>query len=785
MSSIDIFPWTENFNTGLPNIDEQHQRLVQLLNLLADRMAHQSEIPALNSIFDELENYAVYHFQTEESIWHDFLPDDAMEAEHKEVHQAFIVAIGKLKNDKNSKPVNNVVEDILSFLTGWLASHILESDRFLAFVVQAIQSGLSVSSAKQQAREKIAGTTQVLIELILSSYAKNVANTLQLMREIARQELAEQNLQRLARALRLLGECNTVLIHAGNEQVLLDAICQLAVNTGGYLMAWVGYAEHNDEKTVRWVAQSGYEDGYLDNIKITWSDTEHGNGPTGTAIKTGLTVVNQDYRSNPMISPWKERAMQRGYQSSIALPLFINHDALGMLSIYSTEPFAFSNEEVILLEELANNLSYGIETLRTRVRNEAAQAALKQESEKNVALLRNASDGIHILDTDGYVLEVSDSFCTLLGYRRAEMIGMHVSQWDTHISKTEISKNIKGFFAQQVRAQFETRNRRKNGTILDVEVSSYPLQLNGKPVLFNSSRDITERKLAEKSLRESEFFIRTITNNIPGMVGYWTKDLICTFANSEYLTWFGRTSEQMQGISIQELLGKKLYRQSEHHILAVLRGENQKFERTMVKPNGETGYIFAQYIAHTVADEIQGFFVLVTDITQVKLAEAELRAATSVVETKDGIINQLKVYSADLNTTLNVLMKNKEKIIYDDKIALTKELEQLVMPFLSKLKKNSRNLNQQAIINVLEGNLQLLIDAYGQTNNFSTAARKLTPKEIQIASMIRQGLSTKEIAATLSLSNSTVNNHRINIRKKLGLDARSANLQSKLLSLQD
>jgi diguanylate cyclase (GGDEF)-like protein/PAS domain S-box-containing protein len=125
-----------------------------------------------------------------------------------------------------------------------------------------------------------------------------------------------------------------------------------------------------------------------------------------------------------------------------------------------------------------------------------AEQALRRESEKNLALLHNASDGIHILDIDGTILEVSDSFCAMLGYRREEMIGMNVAQF----SDDERMRVVRQQLLKPVRSQFETRHRRKDGRIIEVEVSSFPLQLDGKPVLFNSSRDITCRKLSEAKL---------------------------------------------------------------------------------------------------------------------------------------------------------------------------------------------------------------------------------------------------------------------------------------------
>ena len=133
-------------------------------------------------------------------------------------------------------------------------------------------------------------------------------------------------------------------------------------------------------------------------------------------------------------------------------------------------------------------------------RRNAYENALQSESEKTRFLLHNASDGVHILDFDGKLIEASDSFYKMLAYSRAEMVGMNVSQWDEQFVKAELPDIIKRQYAQMGRTQFETRHRRKDGTILDVEISGFPLELDGKPVMFYSSRDITERKRSEVEL---------------------------------------------------------------------------------------------------------------------------------------------------------------------------------------------------------------------------------------------------------------------------------------------
>ena len=193
--------------------------------------------------------------------------------------------------------------------------------------------------------------------------------------------------KRAERALRTLSACNESLVRATDEQSLLQRICDLVVNVGGYRMAWVGYAEHDETKTVRAVAESGFEAGYLDTVNITWADEERGRGPTGTAIRTGKAAVCHDAVSDPRFAPWRENAVRRGYRSTLVLPLKNGEEALGAISIYATEAGAFDAAEQHLLGELANNLSYGILALRAKAERKRAEEGIRklnQELEKRV-----------------------------------------------------------------------------------------------------------------------------------------------------------------------------------------------------------------------------------------------------------------------------------------------------------------------------------------------------------------------------------------------------------------
>jgi len=190
-------------------------------------------------------------------------------------------------------------------------------------------------------------------------------------------QVGQIRLTRANRDLRLLSDCNMALARAEDEQALLEEVCRLCVQTGGYRMAWIGYAEHDEAKAVRVMAQFGDSGGYLENIRLSWADVEAGRGPTGTSIRTGVHVVNQNFLGNMQVAPWRDAAVAQGFQSSVALPLVCGDVVLGALMLYAGEPNAFDEEEVKLLLELANDCAYGIVAMRTREEHSAAKLKLE------------------------------------------------------------------------------------------------------------------------------------------------------------------------------------------------------------------------------------------------------------------------------------------------------------------------------------------------------------------------------------------------------------------------
>ena len=185
----EIFPWNANFATGIAVLDEQHQKLVALLNQLASHFASESQDDIVQQVLQELTDYTVYHFQYEEKLWTSVLPDD-LSQQHQATHEHFIDAIQRFR--QTTRPDN--LHDMLAFLTHWLSFHILDTDRYMASIVLHMQSGMSLEEAKTQAESTRNDVHRHLTATILHMYDELASKSLWLMREIRRRKRAEENL---------------------------------------------------------------------------------------------------------------------------------------------------------------------------------------------------------------------------------------------------------------------------------------------------------------------------------------------------------------------------------------------------------------------------------------------------------------------------------------------------------------------------------------------------------------------------------------------------------------
>ncbi|MBF0508558.1 MAG: PAS domain S-box protein [Deltaproteobacteria bacterium] len=346
------------------------------------------------------------------------------------------------------------------------------------------------------------------------------------LEDITGRKKIEAELQRLNRALRTLTECNQALIRAQDEATLVTGVCRILVEQGGYHMAWFGLAEQDESKTVRPIAQAGLEDGYLSATRISWDDTETGRGPTGTAIRTGQPVVARNIPVKHSFELWRKAAMQRHYASSVALPLKRDNRVFGALNVYAGEPDAFSDEEVRLLAELADDLAYGITALRAHAEREQAEERLVESERKYRELVEHACSIILRWTRDGKITFLNEFGQKFFGYSYEEIIGRHVV--GTIVPMTDNTGRDLGPLMDRILADpkaFErnvNENMRRSGERVLVAWTNkiVPDDQGNIAEVLSIGMDITELKRAQDELKERNEELRAINRIVSAVTGF-------------------------------------------------------------------------------------------------------------------------------------------------------------------------------------------------------------------------------------------------------------------------
>lgn len=363
------------------------------------------------------------------------------------------------------------------------------------------------------------------------------------------------DLQKLNRALMTISEANQVAIKAVDEKKLLKDVCDVLIKNGGYRMAWVGYKEENENKDVRVVASAGYDNGYLDKLKATWSDTERGNGPTGIAIREGKIVAFPDLEKEVSFRPWAKDALKRDYKGSIAIPLFVNDKVLGAISIYSSFVNVFTSDEIKVLQELASDLSYSIESIRNRAEKERVESILKESEERFRKIFENGQYGIILTGADSKFIKVNPAFSKMTGYTEAELLAKKFSD----ITHPETVKADTESVPKLIRGEIpfyrtEKRYIKKNGEEVWVNLNiSVIRNTDGSFGYFlGMVEDISERKKTEEFLRQRTEDLQKFRLAVENSYDH----IIITDLDGN-IVYANRATEKITGYSVNEMLGKK------------------------------------------------------------------------------------------------------------------------------------------------------------------------------------------------------------------------------------
>ena len=275
---------------------------------------------------------------------------------------------------------------------------------------------------------------------------------------------------------------------------------------------------------------------------------------------------------------------------------------------------------------------------------------------------------VAITDQKGIIKHVNANFCSISKFSEAELIGQDHRIINSGYHDKAFIRNLWATIANGDIWKGELKNKAKDGSYYWVDTTIIPFLNNqGKPYQYVAIRsDITERKLFQEKIIESESFIKTITNNLPAKIAYWSADMHCLFANKPYMDWFEKQPHEILGINKRELLDKEEFKKHELHIQNVLKGVPQSFERTFHKNGGKKTFTHTQYLPDKQDNTVKGFYSLVYDITEIKLAEAVGKQA---LEERNTILESIDdaFFAVDRNWVVSYWNKMAEKVLLTPK----------------------------------------------------------------------------------------------------------------------
>jgi PAS domain S-box-containing protein len=348
---------------------------------------------------------------------------------------------------------------------------------------------------------------EISLSLMQDKLGKNLGISA-IIRDITERKAHEVEIERLNRLYAALSQVNQAIVRVHSRDELFSEVCRVLVEFGGFKLVWLGWHDTATHK-VTVVAKAGDETGYLNEICVFADDRPEGCGPTGTAIKEGKSSIFNDFLNDPHALPWREAATRTSWRAAAAFPIRLADEVCGALTVYVLETNFFGDREVALLEEVAMDVSFGLDNLEREAQRQRAEAAVRESALQLETAVRAGNVWLWNLDLHTNTVFFSSEWKHHLGYEDHE-ISDDFTEWQNLVHPDDLESSI-----QNVRAfiekpwpdyHVEFRLRHKDGSYRWILAQASLINDDqGKPVrMLGSNVDITEQRKLEDQLRQAQ-----------------------------------------------------------------------------------------------------------------------------------------------------------------------------------------------------------------------------------------------------------------------------------------
>ena len=418
------------------------------------------------------------------------------------------------------------------------------AEKFYCDEKNIIESGKSLLNMEEPRLNEDGTSTWILTTKVpLYSKSGKASGILGVSKDITKIKQDELSIRHLNRVYSVLSNINKAIVRIHNKKELMDEVCRIIVEDGKARMVWIGFIDENVQKVIPF-SKFGFDNGYLDNIDISTLDIPTGRGPIGRCIRDDKNFFINDVKNDPRMDPWKEAALERGYNSVCSFPLKTGGKVIGAISIYANEVNFFNEDEIKLMEELAGDISFALETIELNERRKIAEQKILEDELILNALVNNIPESVLLTDIEGNIIYSNDIVAKRFGTSQEKLIGTNTFNLvEKDVGETRKMK-IKEAVVSGKQVKFQDK---RNGRYIDNYINPVFNQEGNVTRLAILGIDRTESIKADDEIKKSEQLLRFHVENTPLGVVEWDTDFRVKRWNHSAEKIFGYTESEAIG----------------------------------------------------------------------------------------------------------------------------------------------------------------------------------------------------------------------------------------------